>query len=321
VFHPLFHPGSPLQGKFRAPLSETHAFVEGYFVPVQLALAMLGMGATLSVQDFVDVVRDVRGLVLGLALQLVLVPAMAWAFIAVLGLSPGWAVGLVLVAVVPGGAFSNLLTFLGHGNTALSISVTAATTALCVVTIPVLLRVLAAAHLPVDFGLPTQRVVFEIGAYLMAPLIIGMAIYRARQKPALVISRWAVRGSMLLIVLITVSALQSGRIRVGAYGWGPPIRIVLFGVILAWLTPYVVRLFRRYDDDNVALTVEVAVRNIGIALLLVRFFFPGTEQQGHVLYTCLFYAGLSGFLAAPVVIRHRFRQRVLPIGPRRPRPK
>ena len=116
-------PPGPAICRYRpVSLTDLHAFVEAYFVPIQLALAMLGMGATLTVQDFIDVVRDPRGLALGWALQLVFVPLAAFAFVELLELEPGWAVGLCLVAVVPGGTFSNLLTFLGRGNLALSIS-------------------------------------------------------------------------------------------------------------------------------------------------------------------------------------------------------
>lgn len=302
-------------------MSELHLFVEVYFVPAQLALAMLGMGATLSAQDFLDVLRDPRGLALGLALQLIVVPAVAFGFIELLDLSAGWAVGLCLVAVVPGGAFSNLLTYIGKGNVALSISVTAATTVACMFTVPLLLQVLASGYLPETFELPFLRIILEISGYLLVPLIIGMIVFRLWPEKAPAVARWSIRGAVLLIVLITVSALGSGRIEVGAYGWGPPLIIVAFGVALANLTPLLVRAARHYDDDNVALTIEVAVRNIGIALLLVRFFFPGRPEQGQVLYTCLFYAGMSWFLAVPILLRHRFDRPVIPLLNRRPRPQ
>ncbi len=297
-----------------------HATVEQYFVPTQLALAMFGMGATLSVRDFLQVLRDPRGLALGLGLQLVFVPALAYAFIEIFDLAPGWAVGLCLVAVVPGGAFSNLLTFLGKGNVPLSISVTVASTAGCIATIPLLLGVLASSHVPPDFSFPTQRIVVEIFAYLLVPLALGMVMFRVAEKPSARLSKWAIRGSILLIALITVSALRSGRIRVAEYGIVPPATLLLFGVLLANVTPQVARLFRRYDDDAVALSVEVAVRNIGIALLLVQFFFPGEPEHGHVLYSCLFYAGLSGFLALPIVLRHRLRGKAVLLRAPNPRP-
>lgn len=297
---------------------EVHAFVESYLIPTQLALAMLGMGATLSPNDFANVARDPVGLGIGLVLQVVAVPALALGFTNVFDMSEGWAVGLILVSVVPGGAFSNLLTFLGRGNTPLSISMTVAATLGCVITVPFVLSVAAASHLPADFVFPTDRIVVEIFFYLLLPLALGMVIYRLWPASAETISRWAVRLALLLILVITVSALGSGRIRILAYGWQPPAIIFLFGLCLSVGMPVIMRLLRRYDDDTIALGIEVTVRNVGVALLLVHFFFPGTDANGHVLYTCLFYAGLSGWLTLPMLLRHRWgRSPLWFLSPRR----
>ena len=93
---------------------------------------MFGMGAALELRDFLSVGKQPTGLAMGLVFQLVLVPLLALAFIGVFDMDPGWAVGLCLIAVVPGGAFSNLLTFLGRANVALSIAITVVSTSLCV---------------------------------------------------------------------------------------------------------------------------------------------------------------------------------------------
>jgi bile acid:Na+ symporter, BASS family len=289
-------------------------------IPAQLGLAMFGMGATLSVRDFGGIARDPSGLAIGLGLQLVMVPLIALGFTWVFAMPEGWAVGLLLVSVVPGGAFSNLLTFLGRGNTPLSISMTVAATTGCIVTVPLILDLVAAGHLADDFAFPRTRIVFEIFAYLLVPLAIGMITYRLSERWAPRLSVWAIRGSVLLIVLITVDALGSGRIQVMAYGVVPPLLIILFGLVLAVAVPVACRLAGRYDEDTVALGIEVTVRNIGVALLLVQFFFPGTEANGHVLYTCLFYAGLSAFLAVPMALLHRAGRSPVLLLPRRARP-
>ena len=67
--------------------------------------------------------------------------------------------------------------------------------------------------------------------------------------------------------------------------------------------------------------IEVSVRNTGVALLLYTFFFvDNMEAQGHVLYTTLFYAGLSAFLAAPQVVSHRLGRSPVLFRRRFPRP-
>jgi len=299
-----------------------HTIAETYFIPAQLILAMLGMGATLTMQEFIDVLKDPRGLSLGLALQLIFVPALALLFIYGFSLSPGWAVGLLLIAVVPGGAFSNLLTYIGKGNAALSVSLTTASNILCVFTIPLLLDLVVADFMPADFEVPTERIVKEIIGYLLVPLVVGMVILRARPDLAGPIAQWSIRGSLVLLATIVVSSLGSGRIKVAEYGWGPPLRLILFGILLSRLSTLLCRLFGRYDDDTTAIAIEVVVRNIAVALLLVHFFFPGHPAQAHVLYSCLFYAGAAFFIGLPIALdNRRGRSAAWPLAPRpRPRP-
>jgi BASS family bile acid:Na+ symporter len=282
--------------------SEVHSLVETYCLPLQLVLAMLGMGATLVPRDFLEVARERQALALGVFLQLLFVPLLSLGFVAAFGLTRGWAVGLLLLAVVPGGAVSNLYTFVGRGNTALSVTLTALTTLAAVVTIPLMLPLLTGG---IEIELPAHLVFRDIVLYLLAPLAAGMVLRRAAPVRAGRVSGWAVRASLVLVGLITVSALGSGRIDVAEYGWGPPLIVLAFCMTLALLTPHLSRALGRPDDDTVALAVEVVVRNVGIALLLLPFCFPGEPAQAHVLYTCLFYAGCSFFVALPVLLRHR----------------
>lgn len=298
-----------------------YAFAESWLVPLQLMLAMLGMGATLSVKDFALVFRYPVGLITGLLLQFVLVPALALLLIELLQLSPGWAIGLLLVAAAPGGATSNLFTYLAKGNVPLSIAVTLTTTLLCMATIPLVLHLFAGPYLPPDFPVPTARIALDIVRYLMGPVLVGMVIHRALPKVAPQVARWGVRGSLALVLLITIAATGSGRMQIAEYGWAPPLTIALFGATLLLVVPHLLRLLRRDDKDNAALSIEVVIRNTAIALLLVPFFFEGQPEQGHVLYTCLFYAGLGGALMLPVLLLHRSGRSPAFLLPRRRPPE
>lgn len=306
---------------FVSDAASIHHFVESVLVPAQLVLAMLGMGATLRMGDFRAVFQSPRALAAGLFIQWLFVPALAVAFVKVLGLSPGWAVGLLLIAVVPGGTISNVLTYFGRGNVPLSISLTTVATLGCIVTIPLMLRLVAAPFLPDDFVLPTSRIVHDIFFYLLTPLAVGMVVLRLSERFAAPFAKWNIRGSLLLIILIAVSALQSGRIEIAEYGWGPPLTILAFTLLVVWLTPQVCRLLGRYDDDTVAITIEATVRNSAVGLLLVEFFFVGTPMNGQVLFSLLFYAGQAGLMALPTLFRGRRGKSAVLLRTRRPKPE
>ena len=281
------------------------AFAELVLIPAQLLLAMFGMGATLALKDFALVFRRPKGLALGLALQLLFVPAMALLVIELFALPPGWAVGFLLIAAAPGGTISNLLTYLGKGAVPLSIAVTTTSTLGCMVTVPLFLQLTASAHLPPDFVFPTASILRDIALYLLIPLAVGMAIYRYVPRHAERISKVAIRLSVLCIVVLVISSLGSGRIQPMAYGFGKPALVLGFALFLSVASTHVCRLFRFPDEDALALGVEVTVRNVGIGLLLVPFFFPGEEAQDHVLFACLFYSGVATPLSLPMIARNR----------------
>jgi len=289
-----------------ASVQEFQQFAEQVLVPIQLLLAMLGMGATLALDDFKKVFRFPKALALGLGLQLIFVPGMAVVFAQAFDLSPGGAVGLILISSVPGGATSNLLTFLGKGNVPLSIALTTTSTLTCVITAPALLRLLASDYLPPDFEFPMMRIFRDIVFYLLLPLAAGMAAYAKLPAHRERISAWAVRLSVAVVLIIAGSSLGSGRIEVGAYGWAPPLIILGFQVFMLFAVPHVLRAAGQDDAAAMALMIEVVVRNVGIALLLVGFFFPEQPaQNGRVLFACLFYAGTATALCIPQLLLHR----------------
>lgn len=104
-------------------LAQFYVQYEYWFAAMQLILAMLGMGATLTGKDFRDVVNEPRSVSLGTAIQIVLVPAMAFLFLHLLGVTGGVAVGIAMIAAVPGGTTSNIFTYFDRGNSALSICI------------------------------------------------------------------------------------------------------------------------------------------------------------------------------------------------------
>src|SRR5579862_2448030 len=113
-----------------------YPYYEYHCARTQLVLFTLGMGMTLSLADFAEIVRRPRSFLCALIGHLYVVPWVAVAINAWCGFEPGIAVGLILVAAMPGGALSKFFAYFGRGNMALSISLTGATTLLTLITVP-----------------------------------------------------------------------------------------------------------------------------------------------------------------------------------------
>ncbi len=104
--------------------------------PVALALIMLGLGASLTVKDFTRVVQSPKDFFIGLFCQLVLLPIVAYILIIILRTPVELALGVMLIAAAPGGVTSNVLTKFANGDVALSISLTAITSLISIVSVP-----------------------------------------------------------------------------------------------------------------------------------------------------------------------------------------
>ena len=104
--------------------------------PVALALIMLGLGASLTVKDFTRVAQNPKEFFVGLICQLVLLPIIAYLLIIILKTPIELALGVMLIAAAPGGVTSNVLTKFADGDVALSISLTAITSLISIVSVP-----------------------------------------------------------------------------------------------------------------------------------------------------------------------------------------
>jgi BASS family bile acid:Na+ symporter len=110
------------------------------FLPFSLAVIMFGMGLSLRVEDFKRILIYPKAVGIGLLNQLVLLPIIAFGIAKAFSLPPELAVGLMILAVCPGGATSNLITHLAKGDSALSITLTACSSVITVFTIPFLVN-------------------------------------------------------------------------------------------------------------------------------------------------------------------------------------
>ncbi len=171
-------------------------------LPVALVIIMVGLGMSLSLRDFRRVIVFPRAVLVGLASQLIVLPVVGFGLAILFGLPPVWAVGLMLIAACPGGPTSNLITFVARGDTALSITLTALSSAVTVVTIPVVLA-LSMGH----FGMqadavrsPMAEIVLQIVAITGVPVMTGLVVRHFRPRLADRLRR-TVRGASAIIFL------------------------------------------------------------------------------------------------------------------------
>ena len=292
---------------------------EYYFASAQLALAMAGMGATLRLSDFASVFLAPRAFSLGYACVLVGSPFVALGVVSAFDLEGGIATGLILVSAVPGGTLSNLLTYFARANVALSIALTATATLTCLVSTPLVLNTFAAAELPGSVTMPTGRIALDIFVVLLIPLALGMAVGARFEDKRDVISKWCIRASLEVILVLVIVGTGSGRVDPGDYGMIALVAMAALAVGLFALAMLFGRLFRLPRRDLVTVSIETCFRNVNLALLIKAAVFPAIPGVAdpfadQVLFVTLLYGGFGTLLALPATLVNRWMESVPAVG-------
>ena len=291
-------------------LGEIYITYEYWFAAFQLIFAMFGMGATLTLDDFKDIAREPKAVTIGTLIQLLLVPLIAFFFIRIFGIAGGVAVGIALVAAIPGGTTSNIFTYFAKGSIPLSISITAITTLACLITTPVVLGLLITQYLPSDFSMPTSQIVREIALTLLLPLSLGMLLLRYSPKLAPAISTWSIRLSLVGIIAIVVGSAAAGRLDINAFGMNNVYLVLIFILAIGLIGWAAARLLKLNQADSTAIEMEVIVRNVNLAVLIKASMFPANATDGSnigdlVLFTALLYGALQMLVAAVLIFYRR----------------
>lgn len=294
-------------------MGEFYIANEYWFSVFQLVTAMVGMGATLTLKDFRELLLEPKAVASGTVIQMVMVPMMAFAVISAFGLAGGIAVGLALISSVPGGSTSNIFTHFAGGNIALSVAITAVTTLACLFSTPIVLDLLISGYMPGDFVMPKAQIMKEIALTLLLPLGIGMLVLQFLPKIAENFSKWCIRISLVGLLGIVVGAASSGRLDLKAFGFDNVALVVGFILVItlmSWLVSW--GLLRLSKRDSIAVDMEVAVRNINLGLMLKAIIFPAVLGQKDpvgdtVLLALLLYGGVMLFVAGALIALHRLK--------------
>jgi bile acid:Na+ symporter, BASS family len=231
-----------------------------------LAVIMLGMGITLSIEDFRRVLRMPRAVATGFAAQYLLMPFLGWGIAHALKLPVPLAVGLILVSCCPGGTASNVVAYLARANVALSVLMTMSSTLGAIVMTPLLTRWLAGTLVPVDgWGLFLSTV-----QVVLLPVLLGVGLHHAMPRLVHAILPVAPLVSVMTIALICASIIgQNAESLVKSAG---PLLggVVLLhgggfslGYLFAWLLGYEA-IIRR------TISIEVGMQNSGLGAVLAR---------------------------------------------------
>ena len=251
--------------------------VTDVILPLALAFIMFVLGLGLTGGDFLRVIKQPRDFFVGAFSQIILLPIIAFILVKVWPVAPELAIGVMIIAAAPGGVTSNLLTSFAKGDVALSISLTAIISLLCVITIPFI--VLTSVGLLSDTNIAQDISLFNMSRDMFlivtVPVILGMLLRRFASGAALKCEPIAKKISIALFVLVLLGAIAAERENVISYFAQAGLITLLLNVVMMIVAYYVAHLLASGKEQKKCITIECGLQNGTLAIFVATSIFGG----------------------------------------------
>ncbi|MEG3619520.1 bile acid:sodium symporter family protein [Magnetovibrio sp. PR-2] len=239
-------------------------------LPLGLGLIMFAIGLGLTVADFTRIVRHPRAIVVGLLNQIVLLPMIGLAVLVGYDGRVEFAVGVMILAASPGGITSNLLTILAGGSAALSVSMTAITSVLSVVTVPLILGLSQVVLLGEgqDIHMPIGQIMGSVILVTAVPIGLGMVLFARWPDLVQAVHMPARRAATGIFAIIVVSAFigQMDNIVQHFAEIGP--RLIALNIATMGLGLFTALSLGLGHADRVAIAMECGLQNAALAIFV-----------------------------------------------------
>ncbi len=273
-------------------------FLSAVFLPLALFLIMMGMGLGLKVVDFKRIFIEPKGVILGLVAQLIVLPIVGFILAAIFPLTPELAVGVVILAACPGGATSNVISYLVRGNVALSVTLTAIGSLITIITIPLVINLGMQIFMGADttLQLPVLTSITQIAVITLLPISLGMFINKSQPKLAAKLEKIFKWLSLFFLGLIIFGLMFKGRdtllsslLQVGG--------VTLSLNLLTMFLGYAIASLAKLDDKSrKTITVEVGIQNGTLAITIASVLLNSpTMAIPAGIYSLLMFVTSAGF--------------------------
>jgi BASS family bile acid:Na+ symporter len=231
-----------------------------------LGVIMLAMGLTLTFEDYRGLMKLPRAFVAGVALQYTIMPLSGFAVAKVLGLEPGLAVGLILVACCPGGTASNIVTYIARGHVALSVAMTMASTLAAVVLTPLLTGWLAGAYVEID----RLNLLVNLVGVVLVPVIAGTLLNRLFPRVAGAVSAVLPLVAIVLVVLIVGGIVGGSKTQIMEHAGVLLLATFLLHALGFALGYALARVLGLGEVEARTISIEVGMQNSGLGSGLAK---------------------------------------------------
>ena len=248
--------------------------------PISLALIMLGLGMSLTIQNFLRVIKAPKDFLVGFIFQLILLPLIAFALIKLLNTPTVLALGVMLIAAAPGGVTSNILTKFADGDVALSISLTAIISLISIITVPFIVF-LSIDLLNIDYvikDISMLAISLKMFFVVTIPVIMGMLIRHFAKnfvvKNVLVVQRISITLFVLIFIAIYIEEWNNIVSFIARAG----IIALILNIVMMAVGFYAAKFFASGVAQRKCISLECGLQNGTLAV------FVGTQLFDEMVY-------------------------------------
>lgn len=247
---------------------------------IAIGIIMFGVALGISIDDFKRLLKNPKILFVGVLSQFILLPAFTFLIILILKPHPSFALGMMMIAACPGGNVSNFFSKMAGGNAALSVSLTAFATLICISMTPFNLQFWGSLYEPTNTILETVALDWVdllklVSLILGIPLFFGMLIKHYHSEMAQKIENVLKPLSMLVFIALIFIAF-SQNLEIFLNHIHHVLFLVIFHNIFAYfLGFYTAKSFKLNKKDTKTIAMETGIQNGGLGLLLIFGFFDG----------------------------------------------
>lgn len=269
-------------------------------LPMALVVIMLGLGLSLTVEDFRKVVSRPKPVVVALVCQTLILPVICFGIVYASALPAAIAVGMMLLAASPGGSSANLYSHLAGGDVALNITLTTINTVLALVTLPIIVNFSLLFFYGEGKVIPLQiDKVLQVFALVLIPVAIGMFVRNRYASLAVTLDRpIKILSSLFLAGIVLIALIQEWNTLVT---WGPVIGVAtlafnLISLAIGYGVPRLMRLERR---QAIAICMEVGIHNSTLVIAIAMS--PTLLNNSEMAIPPAIY-GLIAYITAAIVV-------------------
>ena len=257
--------------------------------PIALAIIMLGLGMSLTIQDFLRVTKIPKNFLIGLICQLILLPIVAFVLIKLLNTSAELALGVMLIAAAPGGVTSNVLTKFANGDVALSVSLTAVISLISIISVPFIVFVsMEIFEIGIAKNISMVAISLKMFLVVTVPVIIGMLIkhYTTNfiESKTLIIQRVSIVLFVFVFVAIYIEQWDS----IIKYITEAGLIALVLNITMMVIGFYVAKIFASGIAQQKCISLECGLQNGTLALVVAQQIFTPSEIEIYIVPTAAY---------------------------------